>query len=233
MLFFISFLMIRRPPRSTLTYTLFPCATLFRSLDMRRSEAREIIRKLVRVSDVVANNFSGEAMDRWELGYSDLVAIKPDIIMLSMPVMGTTGPHRDYGGYGSHITAGAGLNATTGFPSDPPVGTGSLYPDFSSNPFHAAFAVLAALWHRKHTGHGQFIDLAQYESTINLLGPRILEYSLTGSAPDRPGNRCRVASPHGAFRCAGDDRWCWSAGVTEAEGAGIRTSGGEPALKST
>src|SRR3546814_3511961 len=85
MLFFISFLMIRRPPRSTLTYTLFPCATLFRSLDMRRSEAREIIRKLVRVSDVVANNFSGEAMDRWELGYSDLVAIKPDIIMLSMP----------------------------------------------------------------------------------------------------------------------------------------------------
>ena len=199
------------------------------ALDMRTPRAREIVTRLVALSDVVTNNFSGEAMDRWGLGYRDLVKIKPDIIMLSMPVMGTTGPHRDYGGYGSHISAGAGLSAITGFPGRPPVGSGSLYPDFSGNPYHAVFAVLAALRYRRRTGKGQFIDLAQYESTAALLGPSVLQYTMLGDVPHQSGNRSRVAAPHGVYRCVGSDRWCAIAVFTDDEWRGLCTAMGHPA----
>ena len=198
------------------------------TLDMTTPQAKEIVKRLIRTADVVTNNYSGEAMDRWGLGYDDLVKIKPDIIMLSMPVMGTTGPHRDYGGYGSHINAGAGINAISGFPGRPPVGSGSLYPDFSSNPYHAAFAVLAALHYRQRTGKGQFIDLAQYESTLSLLGTSVLQYTMLGRVPGQGGNRSSVASPHGVYRCAGSDRWCAIAVSTDAEWRGLRAAIGSP-----
>jgi benzylsuccinate CoA-transferase BbsF subunit len=199
------------------------------SLDMRTPQAREIVTRLIASSDIVTNNFSGEAMDRWGLGYADLVKIKPDIIMLSMPVMGTTGPHRDYGGYGSHINAGAGLSAITGFAGRPPVGSGSLYPDFSSNPYHAVLALLAALRYRRLTGKGQFIDLAQYESTAALLGSSVLQFTMRGEVPGQPGNRSPIAAPHGVYRCAGIDRWCAIAVFRDADWAGLRTAIGDPA----
>ena len=199
------------------------------TLDMTTPQAKEIVKRLVRTADVVTNNFSGEAMDRWGLGYDDLVKIKPDIIMLSMPVMGTTGPHRDYGGYGSHINAGAGINAISGFPGRPPVGSGSLYPDFSSNPYHASFAVLAALHYRRRTGKGQFIDLAQYESTVSLLGTSVLQFTMLGRVPGQAGNRSPVASPHGVYRCAGSDRWCAIAVSTDTEWRGLCAAIGDPA----
>ena len=188
------------------------------TVDINKPAGMDIVRRLIGLCDVVTNNFTSTRMDRWGLGYDDLIKIKPDIIMVTMGVMGKGGPHSNYGGYGSHINAGSGLNSITGFPNREPVGTGALYPDFASNPYHLLMAVLAALWHRNRTGEGQFVDIAQYESTIALLGTSILEYTALGRTPARPGNRNEAAAPHGVYKCAGNDRWVAIGVFTDGSG---------------
>ncbi len=199
------------------------------TVDINKPAGMDIVRRLIGLCDVVTNNFTSTRMDRWGLGYDDLIKIKPDIIMVTMGVMGKGGPHSNYGGYGSHINAGSGLNSITGFPNREPVGTGSLYPDFASNPYHLLMAVLAALWHRKRTGEGQFVDIAQYESTIALLGTSILEYTALGRTPARPGNRNEAAAPHGVYKCAGNDRWVAIGVFTDEEWDQMAAAMGNPA----
>jgi benzylsuccinate CoA-transferase BbsF subunit len=185
------------------------CNTNKLSVTLNLSTARgiELAKALVRQSDVVTNNFTGDRMERWGLGYEDLKAEKPDIIMLSMPVMGTTGPYVRYGAYGNGVIAYAGLNTPMGMEGRPPIGMAPLYSDFSA-PYFLATAVLAALHHRATTGEGQFIDLAQAESSVSLLGTGPLEYTVNGDIPPSPGNRSRDYAPHNTYRCAGPDRWC-------------------------
>lgn len=177
------------------------------SLNLNTHKGIEIARRLVAVSDVVTNNFTGTRMDRWGLGYDELSRIRPDLIMLTMPVFGMTGPYARYGGYGNGISAGAGLAAISGYPDEVPFGLGSLYPDFSSNPFHAVIALLSALHYRSRSGRGQFIEISQFESTAQLLGTAVLQYTATGESLQRMGNRHPEAAPHGAYPCMGDDRW--------------------------
>ena len=176
------------------------------TLDLNTSRDRDTARHLVAVSDMVTNNFTGDRMDRWDLGYEDLVKINPSIIAMSMPSMGTTGPWIRYGSYGNGMAATAGYNMLMGFPERPPVGIGPLYPDFTS-PFLGATAILSALHYRNLTGKGQFIDLAQYQANVSLLDTEILDYSVNGVVPEQSANRNPYACPHGAFRSAGEDRW--------------------------
>lgn len=89
-----------------------------------------------------------------------------------------------------------------------------LYSDFST-PYFAVSALIAALIHRDRTGEGQFIDLAQMEATVALLGPAMLDYTANGHIESPRGNRAADAAPHGAYPCAGDDRWCVIAVRTE------------------
>jgi benzylsuccinate CoA-transferase BbsF subunit len=177
------------------------------TLNLNQPRAIEIAKEVVRRSDVVTNNFTGERMDRWGLGYKDLVKVKPDIVMLSMPVMGTTGPYRSYGANGLGVVSYGGINMSMGFPGRPPAGMGPLYSDFTT-PYFALMAIIAALHHRDRTGEGQFIDLSQAQATVALLGANVLEYTANGRVPERPGNRSRDYCPHGAYPCWGSDRWC-------------------------
>jgi benzylsuccinate CoA-transferase BbsF subunit len=84
-------------------------------------------------------------------------------------------------------------------------------------------------WRRSCTGRGQFIDLAQYESTLGVTGPYLLEYAANGTAPEPAGNHAREAAPHNAYRCLGDDRWCVIAVSTAEEWQALRRAMGEPA----
>ena len=177
------------------------------TLNLNHPRAIELVKEIVLRSDVVTNNFTPERMDRWGLGYDDLRRIKPDIIMLTMPVMGATGPHKGYGAYGNGVIAYSGLSMNMGFPERPPTGIAALYSDFSA-PYFAVSGLMAALYHRDRTGQGQFIDLSQAEATVNLLGTNILEYTANGALTPRRGNRSDACCPHGAYPCAGDDRWC-------------------------
>jgi benzylsuccinate CoA-transferase BbsF subunit len=96
----------------------------------------------------------------------------------------------------------------TGYEGEGPLGPGTHFPDHAANPYHAAFAVLAALRHRRRTGRGLKIDLAQVESTINCMGIPFLDYAASGTERERHGNRSPFHAPHNVFRCAGDDEWC-------------------------
>jgi crotonobetainyl-CoA:carnitine CoA-transferase CaiB-like acyl-CoA transferase len=194
------------------------CNTNKKSLRLNVNHPRglEVAKDLIRRSDIVLNNYTADRMPRWGLGYEDLRALKRDIILLSMPVMGCTGPYKNYGSYGNGIVAFSGLNMLTGFPERPPIGLGPLYSDFAG-PYFVVTALMAALHYRNRTGEGQFIDFSQVEATVNLLGPAILEYSANGGVPRREGNRSPHYAPHGVYRCRGEDRWLALAVATDEE----------------
>ena len=191
----------------------------------------ELAKEIVRHSDIVVNNFTGDRMDRWGLGYEDLRAVRPDVIMLTMPVMGTTGPYIRYGSYGNGVIGYGGMRTNMGFPGRAPVGMAPLYSDFST-PYFAVSALMAALINRDRTGEGQFIDLAQMEATVALLGPAMLDYTANGRIERPRGNRAADAAPHGAYPCAGDDRWCVIAVRTEGEWQALCEAAGRPDLAS-
>ena len=168
------------------------------NLNLRSPRGVELAKEIVRHSDIVTNNFTGDRMDRWGLGYEALREVRPDLIMLTMPVMGTTGPYIRYGAYGNGVIGFGGMRTNMGFPGRPPVGIAPLYSDFSA-PYFAVGALMAALYHREQTGEGQFIDLAQAESAVSLLGTDVLEYTANGRVPAPPGNRAPDYAPHGAY----------------------------------
>jgi crotonobetainyl-CoA:carnitine CoA-transferase CaiB-like acyl-CoA transferase len=198
------------------------------ALNLNHPRGLAIAKRLVALCDVVTNSFTGDRMERWGLGYEELVKVKPDIIMITMPVLGATGPYRHYRAWGSHIIAGGGLNYLTGMPGRPPTGIGTLYSDFSANPFHAVVATMAALRHRNRTGRGQFIDVAQYESTICFAETAILDYTVNHRVQGPNGNRLPYAAPHGVYRCQGDDRWCAIGVFTEGEWKAFTSAIGSP-----
>src|SRR5690606_9964066 len=130
------------------------------------------------------------------------------IIYLAMPMYGEDGPLSSLLGVGMTISAVTGLMWMTAYGPNDPIGPGTHYPDHAANPYHAAFAVLAALRYRRHTGRGMKIDLSQIESTANFVGPALVEAAASGREPPQVGNRSRDHAPHNVFRCRGEDAWC-------------------------
>ena len=191
------------------------------TINMKTEEGQRIARHLVAGADVVANNFTPGVMERFGLGWDDARSLNPRIVYLAMSMQGDGGPERDYLGYGVTISALVGLHGLTALPGRPPVGTGTNYPDHIPNPCHAAFAVLAALRHARRTGVGQYIDLAQTEATISVLGPAILEYSVNGRDRAPIGNNHDRYAPHGVYPARGDDRWLAIAVTSEAQFASL------------
>jgi benzylsuccinate CoA-transferase BbsF subunit len=178
------------------------------AVNLKHPKSLETLFELIRHADVVSNNFGPGAMDRLGLGYEAVKAVKPDIIYLAMPMYGENGPLANLTGVGMTISAVTGLMWQTGYEGEGPLGPGTHFPDHAANPYHAAFAVVAALRHRRVTGRGLKIDLSQVESTINCMGIAALEYAATGAEQDRLGNRSPHHAPHNIFRCAGEDDWC-------------------------
>jgi benzylsuccinate CoA-transferase BbsF subunit len=177
------------------------------ALNMRHPDAPAIARRLAAESSIVTSNFRPGIMERWGLGYADLSAADPSIICLSMPMQGEDGPHRSYVGFGSTIAALSGLVASAGLPGRMPVGTGTHYPDHVPNPGHALVALLAAMFERARTGRGRSIEVSQFESTVNVVGPAIVAYQATGRTEPRRGNRVPDMSPHAVLPTAGEDAW--------------------------
>ncbi|HEY7268279.1 MAG TPA: CoA transferase [Dehalococcoidia bacterium] len=178
------------------------------TLNLALPEGRKLLRSLVAVSDAIVCNLHGDQLQRWGVGYEDASRINPRIIVLTVPTMETKGPRARWRGFGDSFAAMSGLKSVSGLPGEPPVNFGHQYPDFSSNPFHAAIALMAALHRREQTGRGQFIEVSQYESTAALLGPAVLEYTANGVTPRPRGNFNHNAAPHNIYRCRGEDSWC-------------------------
>ncbi|CAM5761837.1 CaiB/BaiF CoA transferase family protein [Bosea minatitlanensis] len=178
------------------------------AINLKNGQSRETLYDIIRQSDVISNNFGPGAMERLGFGYEDVKAIKPDIIYLAMPMYGEDGPLANLLGVGMTISAVTGLMWQTGYEGEGPIGPGTHFPDHAANPYHAAFAVMAALRYKRATGKGMKIDLSQVESTINCMGLAYVEHAVTGVERERLGNRSPHFAPHNIFRCAGEDEWC-------------------------
>ncbi|HEY6417547.1 MAG TPA: CoA transferase [Candidatus Binataceae bacterium] len=176
------------------------------TLDLGNPSAKEVVADLVRWADVVTEAFSPKAMRAWGYDYEQLRRIKPDLIMLSTCLMGQTGPHAKIAGFGSMAAAISGFHNLTGWPDRAPSGPFGAYTDYIAPKF-TAMAILAALEYRRRTGQGQYIDQSQAESSLHFLSPALLDYTANGRVDDRAGNTDPDFAPHGAYPCAGEDRW--------------------------
>lgn len=177
------------------------------TLDLADERGPEIVRRLIERSDVVLDNFRPGVMEKWGLDHERLLARQPELIVVTMPMLGSTGPHRRWGGFAGAALSLSGVQDLTGFADGPPLTYAGAFSD-NSVPFHAALAVLAALYSRELTGQGQWIDLSQVESTMALIGPEILDATVNGHQVERSGNQEELAAPCGMFRCRGEDAWC-------------------------
>ncbi len=185
------------------------------TLNLAKPEALEVVRKLVAWADVVVENFSPKAMRNWGLDYAALRQINPTLIMVSTCLNGQTGPEAALAGFGTMGAMIAGFGELAGWPDKDPAGPFLAYTDYVS-PRYIASAILAALDHRRRTGEGQWIDLAQGESSIHFIGSALLDYTVNGRTMRRDGNVSHEQAPHGVFPAAGssdtrsassDDRW--------------------------
>ncbi len=186
------------------------------TLNLKHGDGVAVAKRLVTEwADAVVENFAPRAMRGFGLDYETLAASKPDLVMMSSCLQGQTGPHRDYPGFGGQGAALSGFNWLTGWPDREAVGPYGTITD-SLAPRFVASALAAGLLYRRRTGRGVYLDLAQVEAGSYSLSPWLLDYELDGVIGSRIGNRSQRAVPHGAFPCAGDDRWvaiaCWTDG---------------------
>ena len=176
------------------------------ALDMSKDAAVGVILDLVDWADVVLESFSPKAMKGWGLDYETLRQRKPDLIMLSTCLMGQSGPHSQLAGFGTMAAAISGFFNIAGWPDRAPAGPVGAYTDYVAPRFLVA-ALMAAIEHKRATGVGQFIDLAQGECSMQLLTPALLDFAVNGHIWERAGNDDPVFDPHGVYPAAGDDRW--------------------------
>lgn len=187
------------------------------SLNMSNPEARPIARALAEKADVVIDNFSVGVLDRWGIGYDEVSTSNEGVVYVQMSGMGEGGPWSKYVTYAPTIHALAGLTQITGVPGREDIGVGFSYNDHQAG-LHGAVAILAALTSRSTTGKGQRVDLSQFETGVNFLGPSLLDWFANGRAAQPAGNDLPYdqQAPHGAYLCepgvAGskateDERW--------------------------
>jgi len=182
------------------------------TLNLRTERGRELLAELVRVSDVVAENFAAGVLERLGFSYERLMELRPDVVYVSNCGFGQTGPYREYRSWGPIAQAVGGLTHTSGLPGQPPAGWGYSYMDHTGAYF-MAIAILMAVHHRQRTGRGQWVDLSCTEAAATLHGAPLLDWSVNGRSLRRDGaphsnrNQAPPMAPHGIYRCEGEDNW--------------------------
>lgn len=184
----------------------FNSSKLGLACDLGTEEGREIAHKLIDWADVVVESFTPGTLARLGLGWDDISKGRPDLIMLSSCLRGQTGPERTYGGYGGQGAALAGLHGITGWPDRPPWGPWGAYTDFIA-PRYSLAALASAIFERKTSGLGQYIDVSQIECGIHFLEPLLLDYEVNGRVAPPAGDSSPLACPHGVYQCAGEERY--------------------------
>jgi len=186
------------------------------TLELTKPEGRRVFEQIVSISDVVIENFRQGSLERLGYTYEELRKHRPDLIYVSMPAFGNTGPWKGYLGYGIGQEQLSGMAHMTGYRGDGPMKSGINHGDPITGS-HSAGVLMAALRHRRKTGKGMFIDVSQQESSVALMGPEVLAYQMTGQEPERLGNRSRWYAPANSYPCAGEDRWVTIAATNDEQ----------------
>ena len=200
------------------------------SLNLQHPDGVAIAKRIVEHCDIVTESFTPKAMRAWGMTYEDLCEVRPDLIMISMPMYGLTGPWSMWQGYGHVLQAAAGISHLTAYPGEEPIGTGVAYTDFLV-PHFAASALLAALDHRQRTGEGQNIDFGQMEAAIHATETMVLDYTVNGREQQALGAGHPEHRPYGTYQCAprgdDDDRWIAITVTNAAELAALADMAGQ------
>ena len=202
------------------------------TLNLRTERGKELLRELVAVSDVVAENFSSGVMERLRFDYDALRALREDIIYVSNCGFGHSGPYRDFKTWGPIVQAISGLTFSSGLPDQPPAGWGYSYMDHTGA-YYMAIAILMALRHRHRTGEGQWVDLSCTEAGASLNGPAILDYTVNGrplrreGSPNSNRNEYPAMALHGIYPSHENDTWVAIACRDDRDWAAIAGASGE------
>jgi succinyl-CoA:(S)-malate CoA-transferase subunit B len=168
------------------------------TLNLREPRGQELALKLIAQSDIVIENFRPGTLERWSLGYEQMRAVNPGVILVRVSAYGQTGPYAGRPGFGRIAQAFGGLTYLAGHPDRPPVNPGSsTLADYAAGLFSTT-AALAALDHRRRTGQGQQIDVSLYESIFRLCDILALEYDTLGVVRERNGSQAHAA-PHNHY----------------------------------
>jgi len=198
------------------------------TLDLENPKGKEVFKRLVKVSDVLAENYSARVLKNLGLDYEALREINPQIILLSMRAFGSSGPRMHDIGYGWSLWAETGLAHLTGYGDGPPKATISPYHDFSGA-IWAALATVVALDHRRRTGQGQWVDVSMYECGVAQNAAAIIDYMMNQRMQTRIGNRHPSIAPQGIYPCRGDDKWVAISVTSDDEWQALVRAMGNPA----
>ncbi|HXZ50096.1 MAG TPA: CoA transferase [Usitatibacter sp.] len=178
-------------------------ASIFRnkslvSVDLRRAEGQEIVRRLAAKCDVVVENFRPGALEKWGLGYAELARANPGLVMVRISGFGQTGPYSDRAGYGVIGEAVSGLRHITGDPDRPPSRVAVSITDYITG-LYGAFGAVMALLARAKTGRGQYVDSALYECAFSFMEPHIPAFEKLGLVASRAGSRLPDSTPNNLY----------------------------------
>lgn len=183
------------------------------TVNVATPEGRDVFLTMVAISDVVVENNVPETVERAGFTYADLTTANPRIIVLRMPSYGLSGPYKNYRSFGTHMEGMTGHHYLRSYPNLDPSMTGDAFTVDAASGVMGAFAVMMALRHRRRTGKGQHIEMAQAENFLGYLGEFLLDYSMNGRSPAPQGNHHPSHAPHGVYPCQG----------TRDQGPGTRT----------
>ncbi|MEG1247063.1 CaiB/BaiF CoA transferase family protein, partial [Gordonibacter sp.] len=189
------------------------------SVDVQQDEGREIVFDLIKQADILIENMSPGSMVKRGLGYEAVRAVNPGIVYLSSSSCGQTGPESFFVGYAPTFAQKSGLGHLTGYPGTPPSNFITSI-DMRSATMSIG-AVLAALFHRRATGKGQYIDLASQEAIAFNLGDCYLDYIVNGDEQGCSGNRREGFAPQDAYPTSGSDEWVAVSVSNDEEWAGL------------
>ncbi|MGO9450419.1 MAG: CaiB/BaiF CoA transferase family protein [Candidatus Binataceae bacterium] len=198
------------------------------SLNLRTPKGYDLACDLVRKSDLVIECFPRPVAERLNLTYEQMKTVKPDIVMISVSLLGKTGTEpAGWVGWGPMACCFVGMFDAQGYPGGPPRQTGGTWPDYavaSTVVFHA----LAALRHRNRTGEGQWIDASMGETVVGQMNEWFMDYFMNGRDRRQRGNRDDTMAPHNTYKCQGNDKWIAIAVSNDAEWKALCDVAGRP-----
>ncbi len=176
------------------------------ALNLATAEGHKLSRQLIDWADIVIESYTPGTMKKLGLSFETLSEGRPDLIMLSTCLRGQTGPERTYAGFGTHGAVLGGFGVITGWPDRPPRGPWGAYTDFIA-PRYGVAALASAIFERRTSGQGQYIDLSQVEAAIHFVEPMLLDYTVNGKQHPGQGHHSDRSVPHGVYQCTGLERY--------------------------